>query len=82
MIDVWVVPGASRTRIAGWHDGALRVLLAAPPEDGKANRLLLDLLRRKTRARRVQLVRGASSRRKQVVVEGITPREAARFLAK
>lgn len=82
LIDVWVVPGASRTTIAGWHDGALRVRVAAPPEGGEANRALLDLLRRLTRARGVRLVRGATSRRKQVVVEEITPREAARALAK
>ena len=82
MIEVWAVPGASRTRIAGWHDGALRVQIAAPPQDGKANRVLLDLLRRTTGARRAQLVSGASARRKRVVVEGITPREAARLLAK
>jgi len=82
LVEVWVVPGANQTTIAGWHDGALRVKVAAPPEGGKANRAVLDLLRRTTRARRASLVRGATSRRKQVVLVEISPREAARLLTK
>ena len=45
-LRVKVVPGASRTRIAGVWDGALRVQIAAPPEAGKANRELLKYLAR------------------------------------
>jgi uncharacterized protein (TIGR00251 family) len=82
LIDVWVVPGASHTKIAGWHDGALKVRVAAPPEGGKANRALLDLLGRITQARGARLVRGARSRRKQVLLEAVTPRRAAQLLTK
>ncbi|HRD97903.1 MAG TPA: DUF167 family protein, partial [Rubrivivax sp.] len=32
-----MVPQARRTAADGLHDGALRVRLAAPPVDGKAN---------------------------------------------
>lgn len=41
---VKVVPGASRNRVAGVWDGAMRVQLSAPPEGGKANRALIRLL--------------------------------------
>ncbi|NOX22165.1 MAG: DUF167 domain-containing protein, partial [Actinobacteria bacterium] len=44
VVDVWVVPGASRTEIVGAHDGALRIRVAAPPEGGKANRAVRKAL--------------------------------------
>jgi hypothetical protein len=43
---VQVVPNAGRTVIAGLHDGALRVRLAAPPIEGRANAELLQWLAR------------------------------------
>ena len=70
MLDLSVVPGARRTELVGLHDGALRLRLAAPPVDGKANDALsawlaaeLGLARRE-----VELLRGVSSRRKQVLL--------------
>ena len=68
LLDVWVVPGASRTEIAGIHAGALRVRVAAPAAGGAANRALLDYLRRTTGAK-VSLLRGPASRRKQIRIE-------------
>ena len=44
MLDLSVQPGAKHTAIDGLHDGALRVRLAAPPVDGKANSQLLAWL--------------------------------------
>jgi uncharacterized protein (TIGR00251 family) len=71
VIDVSVVPGAKTTVIAGLHDGALRVRLAAPPTDGRANDALIAwFAERLGMARRdVRILRGTSSRRKQVRVE-------------
>ncbi len=40
LLPVHVIPNASRTEIVGWQEGALRVRLAAPPLDGKANQEL------------------------------------------
>lgn len=39
-----VVPGASRSAIAGELGDRLKVRIAAPPEGGKANRAVEDLL--------------------------------------
>jgi uncharacterized protein len=71
VLRVVVTPGAPRTRADGLHDGCLRVRLAAPPVDGKANAALLawladelDLPRRA-----VQLLRGDIARRKQLLIE-------------
>ena len=41
-LDVSVSPNARRTAADGLYDGALRVRLAAPPVDGKANAASLD----------------------------------------
>ena len=71
VIDISVSPNAKKTEITGWHDGALRVRLAAPPVDGAAN----DALRRwiakalDIQQTRVTLIRGVSSRRKQLALE-------------
>jgi len=70
VLDLSVVPGAKRTELVGLHDGALRVRLAAPPVDGKANDALLAWLADELGVprRELDLVRGASSRRKQVAL--------------
>lgn len=39
-----VVPGSSRTSIAGVLDGALKVKISAAPEKGKANQSLIAFL--------------------------------------
>ena len=79
IIDVWVVPGASRSEIVGVHDEALRVRVAAPPEDGKANKTILSLLGEIMGAH-PYLERGSTSRRKQVRVENLSPSTVATFL--
>lgn len=72
VLDLSVVPGAKRTEAVGLHDGALRLRLAAPPVEGKANDALLAWLAQELGLprRSVQLLRGASSRRKQVLLAG------------
>lgn len=67
VLDVSVSPNARRTACDGLHDGALRVRLAAPPVDGKANDALQAWLADELGCARrdVQLRRGLASRRKQ-----------------
>ncbi|MGY0197381.1 DUF167 domain-containing protein [Leptothrix sp. BB-4] len=68
LVDVAVVPNASRTEAVGLHDGALRVRLAAPPVDGAANEALQTWLARSLGVpqRAVELVQGQTSRRKRL----------------
>jgi uncharacterized protein (TIGR00251 family) len=70
VLEVSVVPGASRTELVGLHDGALRVRLAAPAMEGKANSALLAWLADELgiAKREAQLLRGTSARRKQVAL--------------
>jgi uncharacterized protein (TIGR00251 family) len=44
LVPVKVVPGASRGKVVGILDGALKVAVAAPPEKGKANKALIKIL--------------------------------------
>lgn len=74
-----VVPGASRSGVVGEHGDALRIRVSAPPERGRANAALRALLAELLGVSRrdVEIVRGASSRRKTVRVSGRTVSEVA-----
>jgi uncharacterized protein (TIGR00251 family) len=78
---VRVVPRASRSEVAGEHDGALRVRVAAPPVDGAANQELVRMLARSLSvpARDVEITSGHTSKLKHVRVQGAT-REALEAL--
>lgn len=72
LVTVWVVPGSSRSQIDGPHGDALKVRVAAPPERGRANRELEELLSEAVGAP-VQVVSGGTGRRKRVGVDGLAP---------
>lgn len=82
-LDLSVSPNAKRTAADGLHDGALRVRLAAPPVDGKANAALLAWLADELGCarREVSLLRGEASRRKQLAI-GLPEARVAAWLAK
>ena len=70
LLQLSVMPNAKRTQVDGLHDGALRVRLAAPPIDGRANEALVAWLAKSLGVprRAVVVLRGESSRRKQVAI--------------
>ena len=74
---VRLTPKGGRDQIEGWWtdsagQAALKARVAAPPEDGKANTALVDLLARALDVRKsdVRIASGASSRIKTIEVEG------------
>jgi uncharacterized protein (TIGR00251 family) len=75
-----VQPGARRSEVAGLHGDALKIRLAAPPVEGKANAALLAFLAERLGLAKadVQLKSGMTSRRKTVRVSGV---EKNRLLA-
>ncbi|QEA14189.1 DUF167 domain-containing protein [Comamonas flocculans] len=80
MLSIHATPGARRTGPAGAHGAALRVCLAAPPVDGKANAALLAWAAQVfglPRAR-VRLLAGAAARRKRLGLEFASEQELAR----
>ena len=80
VIEVWVVPGASRSEATGVHDDALRLRVAAPAEGGKANKAVIKLLRSMLDGNKVELISGSTSRRKRVLVRDITVPQLERTL--
>lgn len=76
-LTLHIQPGAKTTSVAGLHGDALKIRLAAPPVDGKANQALLAYLAERFAVpqRQVALKQGDTSRRKVVEISGsaITP---------
>lgn len=81
-ISVTVSPGARRTELVGRHGDGWRARVAAPPERGRANQALIDLLAAALEVPRssVNIVGGGTARAKVVEVEGLEPAEVERRL--
>ena len=69
-ITLHVQPNARSTEIAGKHGDSLKVRVAAPALEGRANTLLIEFLRKKldVPADRVTITRGARGRTKTVEI--------------
>jgi uncharacterized protein (TIGR00251 family) len=70
-LEVWVQPGARRNEVVGVLDGRLKLKLAAPAVDNKANETLVAFVASLLglKPRQVTLVQGQASRRKSVRIE-------------
>jgi uncharacterized protein (TIGR00251 family) len=76
-INVYVQPNARSTAVAGTHADALKVRVAAPPLDQRANQVLIDFLGKTlgVPGSRIRISRGERARRK--LIEITAPGEAA-----
>lgn len=77
VLPVRAQPGARRAGVLGEQAGALKVAVTAPPEDGRANKALLEVLREALGLKRsqVELLGGATSRDKRILIRGVTKAE-------
>lgn len=75
MLVLSVQPGARRTEIVGEFNNTLKLRLAAAPVEGKANEALCAFLAKRLglRLRDVEMVSGATSRSKRVLLHGVAP---------
>jgi uncharacterized protein (TIGR00251 family) len=80
VVFVWVVPHASRDEIVGQHDDRMKVKVSAPPEGGKANRKVAHLVATAVGGKRGIVLDGEASRRKAILVEGVSPDAAVAAL--
>lgn len=82
LIRVRAQPGAARTEVRGEYGESLKIAVAVPPVDGKANAALIAFLAKRCRLPRaaVTLAHGAGGRDKLFRLEGVEPGEVVRHL--
>ena len=76
VISLAVSPGAKKSEIIGpTPDGFLKVKIAAPPHEGKANQELIEIPVRPARLRKsaIQIISGETARKKRVLAKGADP---------
>lgn len=78
LVDVHVQPGAHRPRVVGRHGDALKVAVAAPPVEGRANDAVVKAIAEVfgVPVADVTITSGQTARRKRLRVAGIDERSA------
>ena len=73
ILEVHVQPGAKRSEFAGQHGGRVKIRLAAPALENRANEALVAFLAEHygVPKRSVRIEAGLKSRDKRVVIEGL-----------
>jgi uncharacterized protein (TIGR00251 family) len=81
-LKIKVVPGASRNRVVGLLGDALKVAVSNAPEGGAANRAVVELLAHELSIapKQIEIVKGQTNPRKEVLFRGIAPDELRRRL--
>ena len=74
ILAVRAQPGAKRNAVLGEQAGALKIAVTAPPEDGRANAALVEVLRDWLGLKRsqVELASGQTNRNKTFLIRGLT----------
>jgi uncharacterized protein (TIGR00251 family) len=83
VLPIQVVPRSSQCKLVGWQGDFLKINITAPPVDGKANeqciRFLADAFG--VKKDRVQIVGGLKTKKKTIVIQGLTRKDAEAVLA-
>jgi uncharacterized protein (TIGR00251 family) len=76
-----VIPNASRNQVVSCAEGTLKLKVQAPPEEGRANRAVIELLAKHfgVSKRAIRLLSGERSREKRVSIEGIGSKSGVGF---
>ncbi len=71
-LEVYIQPRASKTELAGAHDGAIKIRIAAPAVENAANRALIEFIAQQlgVAKRCVRIVSGGASRKKILEIDG------------
>lgn len=83
VINCLATPRASRNALTAWHDGRLKIALAAPPVDGEANKTLVKFMAEVLNVPKssVSVSSGLTGRRKSVTVSNLSANEATKILS-
>lgn len=74
VLTLYIQPGAKSSEISGVHGEALKIRLAAPPVEGKANQALIRFLSEKLAIPKqaITLLSGETNRNKRVQIIGLS----------
>jgi uncharacterized protein (TIGR00251 family) len=77
-------PGARKNAVLGEQAGALKVAVTAPPEGGRANAAVVDVLRKWLGVKRsqIELLSGATNRSKVFLIRGVTPEQLTHLVSR
>ena len=81
-LTLHIQPGAKKSGVVGIHGDALKIRLAAPPVDGKANAALIEFIATTfaIAKNKVELKSGQTSRRKVLAVQAVSCETALQLL--
>ena len=71
IVRIYVRPNSSETKIEGLYNKNIKIKLASPPEKGKANKELIDLISRTTgiSKSRIKIISGITSNYKTIRID-------------
>lgn len=77
VIKVNIVPGSSKNKIVGLYNDALKISIAAPPVEGKANKKCVTYLAKYfDRAKsKIEIISGQTSKNKIIKIYDISQKE-------
>jgi len=83
LITLHVQPGARKNEVVGYDGSVIRLKIAAPPVEGKANREVIAFLSQRLDIKKGALTirRGLTSRDKVIAVDGLSRDEVLRRLS-
>src|SRR5258708_14763357 len=83
VLAVRVQPGARKSGVKGEQAGALKLAVTAPPEDGRANEAVTELLAEllDIKRKQVELIVGPTNRNKKFLIRGLNATELRQPLA-
>ncbi|HEU0051312.1 MAG TPA: DUF167 domain-containing protein [Patescibacteria group bacterium] len=83
LLSVHLIPNARQNEIIGWVQGALKIKIAAPPIEGRANKALIEFLAEvfDLAPSEIEIEKGASSKYKRINIP-LTKEDIDAFLKK
>jgi uncharacterized protein (TIGR00251 family) len=78
VLAVRAQPGARKRGVTGQHNGMLKLAVQAPPDKGRANEALVELIAELFECKRsqVELLSGQTSQEKKFLLRGMSVEEA------
>lgn len=77
ILSLHIQPGAKKSSINGLYGERLKIAIATPPIDGKANKALIGFISKRLEIPKsyVNIITGENSREKRIRIQGISADE-------